>query len=110
MEEILGIWPAELHSRLLLISFFVKQPALSFEARTLLNRGWDVLLSSESPPSVGQGSFYVQHLLRISPQKARDTWIQLLRSNGVVDFDYETLRNQVWNGQFETEPSFGPLD
>jgi len=36
--------------------------------------------------------------------------IRLLQRNGLQDTDYETFKNQVWNGHFETEVSGGPLD
>ena len=71
---------------------------------------WNQLLATEPPLSMNEGRFYPQFLLdNGQPEVAREAWLELANHNNLLDSDFESGRNAVWNGDFENPLQGRPL-
>ena len=109
-DPIETLWPADLESQLILLTFLVEKSDKGDEGRKpapdLLKKRWDRLLGSPDSPSLPQAVFYIEHLMRRGQhEEARIEWIRLAGRNGVEDQAFQSRGNHIWNGSFELRGS-----
>ena len=80
-------------------------------ATDFLTRRWNKLRDGLEFPSVSQGVFYINHLLKLGHyQEARAEWIHLAQRNGMEDKAFASQENFIWNGGFEIPITDTALD
>ncbi len=104
--EIERIWPSGTAERLRLLQFLVTKHA----APGYLGEKWAQLLEQPKPPSIGQSSSYLAHLMKTDPGEARRQWARVAERNGLTDAAFQHGKNMVWNGSFELGETSAPLD
>ncbi len=112
-EQADAIWPADRDARLQLLRLACAKgdPAQGGAPLAFLREQWRRLEEAPEPPTVQEGAFYLEHLLRRKAfAQARQRWIELARRNGIEDPSFRAGRNLVWNGDFERPLTQGPLD
>lgn len=112
-EPIENIWPDDAEARLMMVEFLVSR--FGDGARRppwdLLQRKWDKLLKAPPYPSIKQGAFYVQFLLNQNRyEEARTEWVRLADKNNIQDEAFQSRRNAIWNGDFETPIAGAAVD
>ena len=111
--QIETIWPGDLESQLILLSYLVTESAQEGgrPATDFLTLRWNKLRDGLEFPSVSQGVFYINHLLRLGHyQEARAEWIHLAQRNGMEDKAFASQENFIWNGGFEIPITDTALD
>jgi len=103
-EELVRICPEDTQSRLALLAILESQVPSPRQSIDLL---WSEILSGTPPPTLSDGLFHLEYLERDrSPNRARETWLDLCRNSRLQDEAFEKGANFVWNGGFEL-PIFG---
>ncbi|MCP4659699.1 MAG: tetratricopeptide repeat protein, partial [bacterium] len=105
-EQILRAWPREREASRRALVFLVSRRASPGVETPFIEARWQVLLDDPEPPTLSEGAFYVDYLLRQGHfAETRRQWIALARKNDIVDPAYAENRSRVWNGDFEGEIS-----
>ena len=113
-EQIDGIWPTDRASRLRLLRGLCESPgapASDVGAGLATGRGiWADLLTANPPLPMNEGRFFPQYLLDNGQSAAaREAWLELANGNELLDSEFESGRNAVWNGDFEHPLQGRPL-
>ncbi|MEM7351575.1 MAG: tetratricopeptide repeat protein [Acidobacteriota bacterium] len=107
------IWPDDRMARLGLLNLLSRRqptpgepPALDF-----LRRLWGTLMADFESLPIRAGSAFVERLLGERRfDEARQRWVELVEAGGLIDSDFASKANYVWNGEFEAPIGQGILD
>jgi len=107
------IWPDDRSARLDLLRLLCQRKPRTGEPPALdyLRQLWSALLEDPEPLAIEDGTLFVERLLGEQLfHEARNRWIELARTGGVIDSAFESKSNSVWNGEFEAPLTQASLD
>ncbi len=104
-EQVDQLWPDDPAAWREMLRVLSRPQTGSMEdsALSYLETVWSRLLEGAEPLTFADGMVYIQRLIADEHfEDARQRWIELSRSHGVVDGRFESEDTYVWNGGFES--------
>ncbi len=96
------VWPPDPAARRLLLTLLCRRP-LTPAGTDFRQQLWADLIAADEAVPLADGLIYIERLVEERRyDQARAGWIELQGSLGLPDRDFETGRNRIWNGHFET--------
>jgi len=108
-KELDRVWPGDKDSQLMATRFLVSREAPPEKIEEQWRRA--VAVAGRDGIKRDEAAFYLNYLNRRKAlQELRRQWMEINRSTGIRDEDFERGTNLVWNGRFRLPLASGLLD